>query len=536
MGRSPDEIRAKDCERKACRQALRQDPEKWQVALERAREASRKYRMGCADWNNSEKRRKRAIEREQRQLTGRDLLESQPPPSKPPPSNMDAESLRETNKRLDDFRKIYSFGFQSQRAYTPIREMFNVPLSGLRAADLEMTERAWTRSVAPSISVRHPSFGTIQIDPRVLQKRILDLTLSRRISLPVHTRQQVHFMDFSFLLKHTLPIHLPPISSYDFGASFLPSKAQVALLKKLDYPTSWEASEEAEKPSRIVSDNNYEPFKILFPIDGTFTLSNYRAGNPKSSRSGHSFEASRFESCSDSTTRFEVIPDNEAVAAEARDDVGLEQAAVGANETDVALLHSEAATQQSRELNVDLDENFIDTEVLRDAVPFVRRQPRNAIADERNANFISSEGLEFLVRQPTHAAARPIVFIEHDDPSSIAKAVRELLGHLTAKPFKKIVLVDGQTNLHQSTVTRGPFYDLLRILLLQVNPPSPHIPDHARVALTGDEAMKAEEATFTTSQIFNGIMKIREWAISDELAHLNETLTEVEEEENSEEA
>nr|GAT46783.1 predicted protein [Mycena chlorophos] len=62
MGRlSPDEIRAKDRERKARRKAMREDPERWQTSLERARESSRKYRIGYASWLNAERRRKRAM-------------------------------------------------------------------------------------------------------------------------------------------------------------------------------------------------------------------------------------------------------------------------------------------------------------------------------------------------------------------------------------------------------------------------------------------------------------------------------------------
>nr|GAT52159.1 predicted protein [Mycena chlorophos] len=63
MGRlTPYEIRAKDRERKArTRKALRQDPDKWQASMEKAREASRKYRLSCSEWLNMEKRRKRAV-------------------------------------------------------------------------------------------------------------------------------------------------------------------------------------------------------------------------------------------------------------------------------------------------------------------------------------------------------------------------------------------------------------------------------------------------------------------------------------------
>nr|GAT42672.1 predicted protein [Mycena chlorophos] len=48
MAKTPEEIRARDRERKARkRQALRRDPEKWQAELGKVREASRRYRMGC---------------------------------------------------------------------------------------------------------------------------------------------------------------------------------------------------------------------------------------------------------------------------------------------------------------------------------------------------------------------------------------------------------------------------------------------------------------------------------------------------------
>nr|GAT44483.1 predicted protein [Mycena chlorophos] len=126
---------------------------------------------------------------------------------------MASESFQ-VQKQMDDFEKLYPNGGPRMHIYThqenPLH-MFNL-LPVASATDGEAVERRWVDAARSLISVPHP-FGFAQINPSILQKRILDLTLMQRPSAPMDIQRGEIYSAFD--IPSRFP-RLPPLVSYDF--------------------------------------------------------------------------------------------------------------------------------------------------------------------------------------------------------------------------------------------------------------------------------------------------------------------------------
>nr|GAT42673.1 predicted protein [Mycena chlorophos] len=488
--------------------------------------------------------------------------------------------LRDVNKKLDDFKKVNPRGFSLYRAHdyvhfddirTFVSTVIAVFLSGLTgfqypllpslsSADGERIERGWSKAIARASTPVIPRPLRISLDSncsfsRALMRRthnVVDFDRGERYffsgaaaSKPaltlVLTRQTANNNTDLFFFPTNGPEILRRAAHALTNGPELMSKVALLLTDKsgvvslingpeimtklapllankrtglLINGPEIQANEPVKDESKLVMLNKAELFPTLMVnIDGRFVLPKIRAG--KSFKTLHSGRLlSAFEP---------YTPPADGYLASIL--VAPDECEAAPNECEASPNECEAAPK----------DYSIDTEVLGDVMPFVRR---SAIANECNANFISSEAIanecnanfissEVTLGQPTSVFGQTptkvprIIFLENDSSVSMARACGESLRDPAEIASEKPSIVVGKSNIPACTLSRGPSYDLLCLSLPKVEV---DLTLHARkfAELSGDDAMKAEEAAVTTPQYFHAIMKIAQWAISDDLARLDE--------------